>query len=89
MAGGELPSARLVSERLAEVATSDDIRDKEDNNNNNNSELTVAVMLWGQLLAHDLGHTPEQVRFLFSIHGRGQLCSALVSSSCAGVPRHH
>ena len=66
MAGGELPSARLVSERLAEVA-SDDIRDKEDNNNNNNSELTVAVMLWGQLLAHDLGHTPEQVRSLFSI----------------------
>ena len=62
MAGGELPSARLVSEQLAEVA-SDDIRDnaKEDNNNNNNSELTVAVMLWGQLLAHDLGHTPEQV----------------------------
>ena len=59
MAGGELPSARLVSERLAEVASSDDIRDN--NNNNNNSELTVAVMLWGQLLAHDLGHTPEQV----------------------------
>ena len=59
MAGGELPSARLVSQQLAEVATSDDIRDKEDNNNN--SELTVAVMLWGQLLAHDLGHTPEQV----------------------------
>ena len=60
MAGGELPSARLVSQQLAEVATSDDIRDKEDNNNN--SELTVAVMLWGQLLAHDLGHTPEQVK---------------------------
>ena len=60
MAGGELPSARLVSQQLAEVA-SDNIRDKEDNNNNNNSELTVAVMLWGQLLAHDLGHTPEQV----------------------------
>ena len=70
MAGGELPSARLVSQQLAEVA-SDDIRDnaKEDDirdntkedNNNNNSELTVAVMLWGQLLAHDLGHTPEQV----------------------------
>ena len=58
MAGGELPSARLVSERLAEVA-SDDTRDN--NNNSNNSELTVAVMLWGQLLAHDLGHTPEQV----------------------------
>ena len=55
MAGGELPSARLVSERLAEVV-SDDTKD-----NNNNSELTVAVMLWGQLLAHDLGHTPEQV----------------------------
>ena len=72
MAGGELPSARLVSQQLAEVATSDDIRDnaKEDNNNNNNSELTVAVMLWGQLLAHDLGHTPEQVRFLFSIPGQ-------------------
>ena len=70
MAGGELPSARLVSERLAEVA-SDDTRDKEDNNNNNinnnKSELTLAVMLWGQLLAHDLGHTPEQVRSLFSI----------------------
>ena len=59
MAGGELPSARLVSEQLAEVATSDDIRDNAEEDNN--SELTVAVMLWGQLLAHDLGHTPEQV----------------------------
>ena len=54
MAGGELPSARRVSEQLAEVAS-------DDTNENNNSELTVAVMLWGQLLAHDLGHTPEQV----------------------------
>ena len=72
MAGGELPSARRVSEQLAEVASDDTNENiKEDNNSNNNnnnssnndnSELTVAVMLWGQLLAHDLGHTPEQVR---------------------------
>ena len=88
MAGGELPSARLVSQRLAEVA-SDDIRDKEDNNNNNNnnnnnkSELTLAVMLWGQLLAHDLGHTPEQVRSLFSIPC--QLWLALYIALCSSV----
>ena len=53
MTGGPLPSARLVSEQMSSVAPSSEER----------SELTVAVMSWGQLLTHDMGHTPEQVQY--------------------------
>ena len=51
MTGGPLPSARLVSEQMSSVSGGSE----------ETSELTVAVMSWGQLLTHDMGHTPEQV----------------------------
>ena len=48
--GSPLPSARLVSQRLARVA-----------GDSERGDLSGHMMQWGQFLTHDMDHTPEAV----------------------------
>ena len=47
--GSELPSARLVSQKLARVVIGD----------SDKGDMSGHMMQWGQFLTHDMDHTPE------------------------------
>ena len=46
--GGELPSARMVADRIVQRISLEP-----------ETDLSVHLMQWGQFLTHDLDHTPE------------------------------